>query len=152
MNTPTNFVAQSLGIAEKQVAATARLLGDGATIPFIARYRKEATGGLGEVQIGNIRDGLERLEKLNERRAAMLKSLTERDLLTPALQQSLEDAATLVKLEDLYLPFRPKRRTRAAAAREKGLEPLARWLMTNAQGDPAAEAARYVSADKGLAD
>ncbi len=152
MNTPTNFVAQSLGIAEKQVAATARLLGDGATIPFIARYRKEATGGLDEVQIGNIRDGLERLEKLNERRAAMLKSLTERDLLTPALQQSLEDAATLVKLEDLYLPFRPKRRTRAAAAREKGLEPLARWLMTNTQGDPAAEAARYVSADKGLAD
>lgn len=111
-----------------QVAATAQLLAEGATVPFIARCRKEATGELDEVQVLAVRDRLEQWRAVGERRDAILASLRERGLATPALEQALAAADTLAALEDLYLPFRPKRRTRATIAREKGLEPLAELL------------------------
>lgn len=148
-------IAKELGISEGRVRATAALLADGATVPFIARYRKEATGSLDEVAIGAIRDRLEQLEELDKRRAAILRSLEERELLTEDLKEEIEAAETLAVLEDLYLPFRPKRRTRATIAREKGLEPLARMLFTGegtreAGFDAAGQAAAFVDADKGV--
>ena len=117
-------IADELRIAIGQVKATASLLADGATIPFIARYRKEATGSLDEVAIVAIRDRLEELEELDKRRTNILKSLEERSLLTDELSKKVASAQTLTELEDIYLPYRPKRRTRAMVAREKGLEPL----------------------------
>jgi len=129
-------------------------------VPFISRYRKEATGSLDEVAITGIRDRLEQLEALDKRREAILKSLEERELLTPELKREVEGAATMAALEDIYLPHRPKRRTRATIAREKGLEPLAMWLMEEAlkpQGDTnetrvAARAAEFVDPEKEVAD
>ncbi len=118
-------VSQELGIKVFQVAATAQLFSEGATVPFIARYRKEATGELDEVQVTAVRDRLEQMTQLDERRAAILASLKERNLLTSELEKSIQAATTLTALEDIYLPFRPKKRTRATLAREKGLEPLA---------------------------
>ncbi len=126
-----------LNVKVFQVAATAQLLGEGATVPFIARYRKEATGELDEVQVTAIRDRLEQLAALDERRATILASLKERNLLTPALEQALAAADSLTALEDIYLPFRPKKRTRATIAKEKGLEPLADLLFAQ---DPATDA------------
>jgi len=148
-------IAGELGIPEGRVRATAALLADGATVPFIARYRKEATGSLDEVAIGAIRDRLEQLAELDKRRDAILGSLEERGLLTEELKEKLEAAETMAILEDLYLPFRPRRRTRATMAREKGLEPLARMLFTGdgtdlAGFDPAAQAAAFVDAEKGV--
>lgn len=133
------------------IEAVLRLLDEGATIPFIARYRKEATGSLDEVAIAAIRDRREALQELDKRRAAILESLAERGLLTPELQQAVENAITLAALEDIYLPYRPKRRTRALMARERGLEPLAAWLRSG-KGDPRKEAAAYVDAEKGVPD
>ena len=116
------------GVKVAQVAATAQLLKEGATVPFIARYRKEVTGELDEVQITTIRDRLEQLAALDDRRASILGSLKERGLLTDALAGQIAAADTLTRLEDIYLPFRPKKRTRATIAREKGLEPLAELI------------------------
>ncbi len=132
-------ITQELGPAVKvaQVAATAELLKGGATVPFIARYRKEVTGELDEVQITTIRDRLEQLAAVDDRRASILASLKERNLLTAALAQQLEAADTLTRLEDIYLPYRPKKRTRATIAREKGLEPLAELIWAQ---DPATTA------------
>ncbi len=147
-----------LGLHARQVTATAALLDDGATVPFISRYRKEATGSLDEVAVMAIRDRLEQLRELDKRRLAILKSLTERELLTPELQKAVAGAATMAALEDIYLPYRPKRRTRATIAREKGLEPLATWLQEKAQDsaavgcNPLAEAAAYVDAEKEVED
>ncbi len=138
-------LAAELKLKVHQVAATAGLLKEGATVPFIARYRKEATGELDEVQITAIRDRLEQLAQLDDRRAAILDSLKERNLLTPELEKAIAAATTLTALEDIYLPFRPKKRTRATIAREKGLEPLAELLWAQADGtDVAAAAAAYV--------
>ncbi|MBP8261964.1 MAG: RNA-binding transcriptional accessory protein [Verrucomicrobia bacterium] len=141
-------VAAELNLPAASVASTARLLAGGATVPFIARYRKEATGSLDEVAIASIRDRLVQYAELEARRAAILKSLEERKLLTPELAQKIAAAGTMVALEDLFAPFRPKRRTRAIIAREKGLEPLADWLLANqsSPADPHAEAARFVLA------
>jgi uncharacterized protein len=137
-------LATELNVKVFQVAATAQLLAEGATVPFIARYRKEATGELDEVQVLAVRDRLEQWRAVDERRAAILASLRERGLATPALEQALAAADTLAALEDLYLPFRPKRRTRATIAREKGLEPLAELLLAQDPAtDPAAAAAPY---------
>ncbi|MDA3961778.1 MAG: helix-hairpin-helix domain-containing protein, partial [Planctomycetota bacterium] len=122
-------IATALRLSVTQVTAVGGLLGDGATVPFIARYRKEATGGLDEVAISAIRDGLDRLRELEKRRTAILSSLRERDLLTPDLERAIAAADTLTALEDCYLPYRPKRRTRAQQARERGLEPLAQALL-----------------------
>ncbi len=130
-------ITQELGVRVQQVAATAQLLKEGATVPFIARYRKEVTGELDEVQITAIRDRLEQLAALDDRRAAILSSLKERNLLTDALEKAINAAETLTKLEDIYLPFRPKKRTRATIAREKGLEPLAELIWAQ---DPATTA------------
>lgn len=142
----TQVVAE-LNVSLPQVQATVKLLEEGATIPFIARYRKEVTGELDEVQIAAIRDRLAALKALAERRKAILDSLTERKLLTDALGKQIASAESLAKLEDIYQPYRPKRRTRAMIAIEKGLAPLADWLLENQQvagADALAEAAKYI--------
>jgi len=145
-------IASELGIGKAQVSATAILLGEGGTVPFIARYRKEVTGTLDEVQITAIRDRLAQLTELDKRREAILKSLMERELLTDELKSRIDAAETLTVLEDLYLPFRPKRRTRATVAREKGIEPLARRLFAQTEAfDPFVEAAAFVDPEKGVA-
>src|SRR5690349_6562580 len=113
-------IAAELKLPASGVASTARLLAEGATVPFIARYRKEATGSLDEVAIAAIRDRMSQLADLEGRRAAILKSLEERNLLTPELRRGLEAAQTMTGLEDLFAPYRPKRRTRAAIAKERG--------------------------------
>jgi uncharacterized protein len=146
-------IVQELSLQPRQVAATAVLLEEGATVPFIARYRKERTGELDEVQITNIRDRMQELEELDKRRESILSSLEERKLLTEELKVKIDAAKNLSTLEDLYLPFRPKKRTRATMAKEKGLEPLAEILWEqNANTDPEAEAAPFVSADKEVPD
>lgn len=143
-------IALELNIKPLQVTATAKLIAEGGTVPFIARYRKEATGLLDEVAITGIRDGMLRLAQLDERREAILKSLMERKLLTDELKAKIERAETMNVLEDLFAPYRLKRRTRAIIAKEKGLEPLADFIEQN-QGngavDPAVEAASYVKTD-----
>jgi uncharacterized protein len=144
-------IAGELKIKVEQVKATADLLADGATLPFIARYRKEATGSLNEVAITTIRDRLAQLQELDKRRESILKSLEERELLTDTLKEKITEAETLSVLEDLYLPYRPKRRTRATVARERGLEPLAEALFKQeARTDPLAEAAAFVDPEKGV--
>jgi len=143
-------IAQELGLIPKQVQATADLLNEGATVPFIARYRKEATGSLDEVVITGIRDRLHQLEELDKRREAILKSLEERGQLTDELTEKILSAETMVVLEDIYLPYRPKRRTRATVAKEKGLEPLAQRLFAQEDMDPLAEAAAFVDPEKGV--
>jgi len=141
-------IARALSLAEGQVRATADLLAEGATVPFIARYRKEATGSLDEVAITNVRDRLAQLEALDHRRSAILDSLQERDLLTDELRQRVEGAETLAALEDVYQPFRPKRRTRASVARERGLEPLADLVLRqDSSVDPLKAAKRFITAE-----
>jgi uncharacterized protein len=137
-------IAQKLQLHDWQVENTLRLLDDGATIPFISRYRKEVTGSLNEVQLAEIRDEYERLKELEKRREAIIRSIEEQEKMTPELIAKINAALTLSQLEDLYLPYRPKRKTRASVARGKGLEPLALWLMAQKQGDPEAEAGKYV--------
>lgn len=147
-------IAGELKLSSRQVAATAGLLAEGATVPFIVRYRKEATGSLDEVVVSAIRDRLEQLAELDKRREAILKSLEERDLLTDELRKAIDAAETMAELEDIYLPYKPKRRTRASVAREKGLEPLASLLFLeqeDASIDPVAEAEKYISEEKGVA-
>ena len=143
-------IAQELGLIPEQVQATANLLNEGATVPFIARYRKEATGSLDEVAITAIRDRLNQLMELDKRREAILKSLEERGQLTDELKEKILSAETMVVLEDIYLPYRPKRRTRATIAKEKGLEPLAQRLFAQDDMDVLAEAAVFVDSEKGV--
>ena len=147
---PAKRIADELGIKIKQVSAAAELLEDGCTVPFIARYRKEATGSLDEVSITTIHDRLEQLAELDKRRKAILKSLEDRDLLTEDLGKAILAADSLAALEDIYLPYRPKRRTRAAIAREKGLEPLADIIYEQGPVDPALDAQGFVDPDKGV--
>lgn len=145
------LIAQELGIAERQVQAVAELLEEGATVPFIARYRKERTGELDEVAITVARDRLAQLEELDKRREAILKSLEERELLTDELKTAIEEAETMATLEDIYLPYKPKRRTRATVAKEKGLEPLAEKLFSQeGDTDPLEEAAAFVNEELGV--
>ncbi|MBD3278929.1 MAG: S1 RNA-binding domain-containing protein [Candidatus Aegiribacteria sp.] len=125
-------IASELSLKSGNVAAVAELLASGATVPFIARYRKEASGGMDEVLVIQVRDRLDQLEKLDKRRRTVLASLEERDLLNSALKEKIDSAESLTDLEDIYLPFRPRRRTRASKAREKGLEPLARAILDSA--------------------
>lgn len=145
-------LAKELSIPVMQIAATAKLLEDGATVPFIARYRKEATGTLDEVAITAIRDGLERLKALDDRRESIKKSLSERNLLTDELSAAIAAAETLAKLEDIYQPFKPKRRTRATVAREKGLESLAAFIFENQSAACSEKAAECISAEKDVPD
>jgi len=141
-------IADELNITAKQVGAVALLLAENATIPFIARYRKEATGSLDEVAITNIRDRLEQLAELDKRREAVLKSLEKQGNLTAELKDKVMAAETMAVLEDIYLPFRPKRRTRATMAKEKGLEPLAKMLFEQENIDVIKEAGKFVNAEK----
>ena len=145
------LIASELKLTAKQVAATALLIEEGATVPFMSRYRKEVTGSLDEVAITAIRDRLAQLAELDKRREAIIKSLEERSLLTPELSAAVNGALTLTELEDVYLPYRVKRRTRATIAREKGLEPLAESIFKTQSGDPTAAAATFVNAEKGVA-
>jgi uncharacterized protein len=158
MNAPTaesHFatIAAELGVRHQQVQATVSLLDDGATMPFIARYRKEGTGALDEVAVMTIRDRMAQLREMDERRDAMLSSLEARGLLTDELRGQLLAAPTLAEMEDAYLPYRPKRRTRAMAAKEKGLEPLAELLWAQEAGvDLSAAAAACVDPESGVED
>jgi len=142
------IIARELQLSAGQVTAAAGLLAEGATVPFIARYRKEATGMLDEMQIAAIRDQLARLTELDKRRQAILASLAERELLSDELQAAVQGAASLAVLEDIYLPYRPKRRTRSMIAREKGLEHLARAIFTG-QCTPS-QPEDFVSGEKGV--
>ncbi len=142
------IIANELAITSQQVAATVALLDNDATVPFIARYRKEATGSLDEVVIIAIRDRIKQLRELDKRRGAILESLSERDLLTDELQKRINNAPTMAMLEDIYLPFRPKRRTRATIAKERGLEPLAELLFAQDNIAPETEAASFVNPEK----
>ena len=131
MNRINQRIATELGVGVGQVAATVELLAEGATVPFIARYRKEKTGGLDDTQLRKLEERLGYLRELEERRATVLKSIEEQGKLTPELARSINGAETKVDLEDLYAPFKPKRRTKAQIARESGLEPLADALLEN---------------------
>ncbi|MFB9841958.1 Tex family protein [Mucilaginibacter ginsenosidivorans] len=144
-------IATELSITEKQVSTTAALLDEGATVPFISRYRKEMTGSLDEVRVAAIRDRVLQLRELDKRRDAILKSLTEMGKLTPELEKLVNEAETMVALEDIYLPYRPKRKTRAIAAREKGLQPLADLILAQTRIDPEEEAAKFIDEEKGVA-
>ncbi|MDB5010654.1 MAG: RNA-binding transcriptional accessory protein, partial [Mucilaginibacter sp.] len=150
MNSHYKKLAAELSIAEKQVIATIELLDEGATVPFISRYRKEVTGSLDEVQVTQLRDRIQQLRDLDKRREAILNSLTEMGKLTPELEKQINEAETMVTLEDIYLPYRPKRKTRATAAREKGLQPLADLLMTQNKIDVNTEAEKYIDEEKGV--
>jgi protein Tex len=144
------IVAQELGIKVKQVTDTVELLDEGATVPFISRYRKEVTGSLDEVQVAAIRDRVQQLRDLDKRREAILKSIQEQGKLTPELEKQILAAETMAVLEDLYLPYKPKRRTKATVAREKGLEPLAELVFRQDLKDVEAEAAKYIDEAKEL--
>jgi uncharacterized protein len=145
-------IATELGVGVGQVSAAVELLGEGATVPFIARYRKEKTGGLDDTQLRKLEERLGYLRELEERRVTVLKSIEEQGKLTPELSRSITAAQTKVELEDLYAPYKPKRRTKAQIAREAGLEPLSDALLANPSLDPATEAAKYVDPGKGVAD
>jgi len=143
-------IAQELSLNEPQVQATALLLDEGATIPFIARYRKEATDSLDEVAVTAIRDRLHQLKELDERREAILKSLEQHGHLTDELREKVLTAETLAVLEDIYLPYKPKRRTRASIAKEKGLEPLAQLIFEQNGNNPDEAAISFVDGEKGV--
>ena len=145
-------IADEMGVPSTQVTATVRLLDEGSTVPFISRYRKEVTGSLDEVQIAHIRDEIERLRQLESRRETILNSIEGQGKLTPELETQIRDAETLSRLEDLYLPYKPKRRTRATIAREKGLEPLALLIMEQKMNDLDGVAAGFVSEEKQVLD
>jgi uncharacterized protein len=148
----TQRIAQELSVHPNQVQAAVDLLDGGATVPFISRYRKEATGSLDDTQMRTLEERLRYLRELEERRTAILKSVAEQGKLTPALERNLLDADSKVRLEDLYLPYKPKRRTKAMIAREAGLEPLAEALLADPMRVPEEAALAYVDADKGVAD
>jgi uncharacterized protein len=145
-------IATELSVGIGQVAAAVELLGEGATVPFIARYRKERTGGLDDTQLRRLEERWGYLRELEDRRAAVLKSIEEQGKLTPDLARAIGDADTKVALEDLYAPYRPKRRTKAQIAKEAGLEPLADALLANPALPLEAEAAKFVDGEKGVAD
>ncbi|RKF27038.1 Tex family protein [Micromonospora globbae] len=145
-------IAEELGVAERQVRAAVELLDGGATVPFIARYRKEATGLLDDTQLRTLEERLRYLRELDERRAAVLESIRSQGKLDEALEAQIMAADSKSRLEDIYLPYKPKRRTRAQIAREAGLEPLADMLLADPTQDPRTVAAGYLDPDKGVAD
>ncbi|MEG0821357.1 MAG: Tex family protein [Burkholderiaceae bacterium] len=145
-------IAQEIGARPAQVVAAAQLLDEGATVPFIARYRKEVTGELDDTQLRNLAERLAYLREMEERRVAILESIEEQGKLTDELREAILAADSKQRLEDLYLPYRPKRRTRAQIAREAGLEPLADALLADPMLNPQEEAAKYIDSEKGVAD
>ena len=145
-------IAEELGVREQQIEATVTLLDGGATVPFVARYRKEITGGLDDAQLRTLEERLNYLRELEARRTAILDSIREQGKLDAALEAAILAADSKGRLEDIYLPFKPKRRTKAEIAKEAGLEPLAELLLTHPENDPQAAAAPFVNADKEVAD
>ncbi|ENF8749810.1 RNA-binding transcriptional accessory protein [Vibrio fluvialis] len=145
-------IAKELNVRSEQVIAAVKLIDDGNTVPFIARYRKEVTGGLDDTQLRTLDSRLAYLREMDDRRQTILKSIQEQGKLTPELEQAIQDADSKTRLEDLYLPYKPKRRTKGQIAIEAGLEPLADKLWTQPETDPEREAERYIAADKGIDD
>ena len=145
MKSISQRIAEELDVREWQVEAAVSLLDAGATVPFIARYRKEATGTLDDTQLRTLEERLRYLRELEERRAAILGSIREQGKLDDALRQAIEAADSKARLEDIYLPYKPKRRTKAQIAREAGLEPLADLLLAHPERDPRQAAAAFVS-------
>ncbi len=145
-------IARELSVGVAQVAAAVEMLGEGSTVPFIARYRKERTGGLDDTQLRKLEERLGYLRELENRRAAVLKSIEEQGKLTPDLAKAIAGADTKVSLEDIYAPYKPKRRTKAQIAREAGLEPLIDAILANPALAPDAEGAKFIDAEKGVAD
>lgn len=141
------MISSLLGISERQIDSTLRLLGEGATIPFISRYRKEATGGLDEVQIEQIKEQHDKLCDIAKRKETILATISEQGKLTAELESRINGSWSTTELEDIYLPYKPKRKTRAEAARQKGLEPLAMLLLMQREANPAARAAAFVKGD-----
>ncbi|EON91119.1 transcriptional accessory protein [Marinobacter lipolyticus SM19] len=152
MNSISRRIAEELGVREQQVNATVALLDEGATVPFIARYRKEITGSLDDSQLRNLEERLRYLRELEDRRSTILNSIEEQGKLTDELRASISEADTKNRLEDLYLPYKPKRRTKAQIAKEAGLEPLADALYDDPNLDPETTAGAYVNAEAGVAD
>ena len=145
-------IAEELGVSPRQVIAAVQLIDDGATVPFIARYRKEVTGGLDDTQLRTLEERLGYLRELEDRRATVLASIEEQGKLTAELRAEVEDADTKQRLEDLYLPYKPKRRTKAQIAREAGIGPLAETLLADPTLTPEVEAEKYINAEAGFAD
>ncbi|WP_423202262.1 Tex family protein [Herbihabitans rhizosphaerae] len=145
-------IADELGVAERQVRSAVELLDGGSTVPFVARYRKEVTGGLDDAQLRTLEERLRYMRELEERRAAILDSIREQGKLTDELERSVKEADTKARLEDIYLPYKPKRRTKAQIAREAGLEPLADGLLSDPTVNPEAAAHAFVDEEKGVAD
>jgi protein Tex len=145
-------ISEELNISAEQVINTAALLESGATVPFIARYRKEVTGSLDEVAITQIRDRLAQLEELEKRREAIIRSIEEQGKMTDQLREQISEALTMTELEDIYLPYRPKRRTRATIAKEKGLEPLAKIIMAKRELNVRGKARLFINPEQGVAD
>ncbi|WP_367211155.1 Tex family protein [Sphingobacterium sp. R2] len=150
LSTHEIIIANELSISEKQVRTTIALLDEGATVPFISRYRKEMTGSLDEVQITAVRDRFQQLRDLDKRKEAVLKSINDQGKLTPALEQQILGTETMASLEDIYLPYKPKRKTRASVAREKGLQPLADLILAQESGDFLTLAESLVDAENGV--
>ncbi|MEQ9306032.1 MAG: Tex family protein [Marinoscillum sp.] len=152
MTNYTAKIAQELSLQPRFVDATINLLDEGATVPFISRYRKELTGTMDEVEVANVRDRLAQLRDLDKRREAILKSIDEQEKLTPELKAKIDAAETMAVLEDLYLPYKPKRKTKASVAKEKGLEPLAKVLWMQGGTQPEQEAEQFINEEKGVAN
>jgi len=152
MTNHSEIIANELSVRPQQVAAVMKLLDEGGTVPFISRYRKEMTGSLDEVAVAAIRDRSQQLADLDKRREAILKSIKEQEKLTPELEKEINAAETMAKLEDIYLPYKPKRRTKATIAREKGLEPLAKMIFEQGNIDVQMEAAKFIDEEKEVAD
>ena len=147
-----SLIAKELSVREAQVSAAITLLDEGATVPFISRYRKEVTGGLDDTQMRQLEERLSYLRDLDDRRDTILKSILEQDKLTPTLKQSILEAETKTRLEDLYLPYKQKRRTKAQIAKEAGLEPLADTLLTDPGQDPEKLAGAFLNPDAGITE
>ncbi len=145
-------IAHELSVKQTQVDAAISLLDEGSSVPFVARYRKEATGGLDDAQLRDLEERLGYLREMEDRRQVILKSIQEQEKLTPELESSILDAETKSQLEDLYLPYKPKRRTKAQIAREAGLQPLAEMLLSDPQLTPEDSAQAYINADSGITD
>ena len=153
MNTQiADLIAKETGISTRQVTNTLSLLGEGCTIPFISRYRKEMTGGLNEVEVGKISDCLEKTEELLKRKQTILNTILEQGKLTEELKKRIDETWNSTELEDIYMPFKPKRRTRAQIAREKGLESLADYILVQRYGDVTKEARHFINEEKGVND
>jgi uncharacterized protein len=150
MSNHSKIIAAELAVTEKQVIATIELLDEGATVPFISRYRKEATGSLDEVQVAGIRDRFQQLRELDKRREAILKALAALDKLTPELEAKINAAENIATIEDIYLPYKPKRKTRASEARKKGLEPLALLILEQGRISPETEAGKFLNDELGV--